>query len=223
MRYFFLPYLLFCFLAAGAQRQPDTSLFRKPAGFLGAVTFSPLALAQIDYTLMAGAEKWISRRFDGTLESGWIFASDFLGREGRQGESGFNIRPGIKYFITPTRRGYLQGQVFYKQVTHRLYDWLQKDVVNGVPSYEQLQDFKYRRKVHGYNLMLGVMVPLNRERKLFLDMYFGLGVRYKWSSIVGEKRSRYPGVNTFLIADFEREGATLPSVPAGFRIFYNLR
>jgi len=222
MRILFLPLCLFYCFNVKAQSNTDTSLFQKPSGPVSAITFSPLALIQLhDFTLMAGAEKWIYRRANLTLDAGWIFASNYFGTDESFGACGFIIRPGIKYFITPTRRGYLQGQFFYKQVTHHIYDWLQKELLNGVPSYEQLQEFKFRRKVHGYHLILGLMLPLKKDRKLFLDWYLGLGVRYKWSSIPREKNSRYPAARQFFV-DNEDEGSTLPSLPFGFRLFFRL-
>ena len=110
-----------------------------------AITFNPSMLLSIDYCFMAGAEYRIKPKMVLALEAGYIFASDKIGNwqnNQNQGQNqkatGFIIRPAIKFFVNEKNTFYFQPQMFYKQVTHHLYDWLGKDVVNGVASYEQL-------------------------------------------------------------------------------------
>ena len=105
--------------------------------------------------------------------------------------------------------------MFYKQVTHHIFDWLGKDVVNGIASYEQLQNFDYRRKITGFNFVSGVLVPLGKSNKTFIDFYLGIGVRNKSASVVGEPRSVYQQRDRIILAG---DNGTFPSLPAGLRL-----
>lgn len=214
----FLPFL-FCGFAATAQTTAKPARVPKLTDYVSGFTFSPLALAQIDNTLMLGAEHEINYRFHLTLEGGWIFHSSYFGagNDVSRNASGFIFRPGAKLFFSSLKQGYFQPQFFYKQVTHTMYDWLEKDVVNGTPSYQQLQEFKFRRKVHGYHGIFGVLRPIGHNERFYMDVYAGLGVRYKWTKVVGEKNSRYNRQGEFFFRN-EEEGAALPSVPFGFRL-----
>lgn len=169
--------LLLCafpFFAKAQRAQPFTQVSN-------AISFNPFALIEIDYTALVGYENKLAPKIFLSTEAGYIFSSGYIGS--RNGSSsngtGFLIRPSVKWFVAENNRFYLQPQIFYKQVTHKVYDWLGKDVVNGVPAYEQLQDFKYRRKIIGFNAVSGFVLPLDHRRKGFIDLYFGIGVRYK--------------------------------------------
>jgi len=155
-----------------------------------------------------------------TGEAGYIFASDYLRNEngGERKASGFIIRPALKFFMNDRSRTYLQPQFFYKQVTHRVYDWLGKEMVDNVASYEQLQNFKYRRKIVGVNVILGTVMPLGL-RNSFVDLYIGLGVRKKTVKVVGEPTSSYQRIPIIGNSDNANEGI-FPSLPAGIRFIY---
>lgn len=188
-----------------------------------AITFSPLALAQIDYTLLAGAEYRLKPRLHLAADAGYIFSSSYL----EQGDSkmrqatGFIFRPGLKYFPSAKENYYVHAQIFYKQVTHSIYDWLDKAVVNGVPTYQQLQDFRYRRKVIGFNAIFGFILPFANSNRLFVDMYLGAGVRQKTFEVVGEKTSRYNNRGWGLWREGQ-ESSVVPSLPMGLRLYLKL-
>jgi hypothetical protein len=221
MRIFLSVFLLPITLVGNAQKSERLSTTQH-LDSTWALTASPLALLQLDYTLMGGAEYRLSPRVKLVADAGWIFASSIYGtEEGAQGASGFIIRPGIKYF--PSRpNNYLQVQLFYKQVTHRLNDWLDKDVDNGVAAYQQMQEFRYRRTALGINFLLGLMRQLGRSKNLFADFYLGAGIRFKGSAVVGEDGSRYEQPGAVIIGDGETN-AVLPSIPGGVRLIFFLR
>lgn len=222
MRRFFLPFL---FLPLFLQAQLDDSFPNQTAKRKNrwALTFSPLALAQIDYTLLAGAEYRLKPRLHVATDVGYIFSSSYLERDGNKMRqaTGFLFRPGLKYFPSAKGNYYLHPQIFYKQVTHAIYDWLDKAVVNGVPTYQQLQDFRYRRKVIGFNAIFGVMLSLGRSDRLYADVYLGAGVRQKTFEVVGEKTSRYNNTGMGLWREGQ-DGSVLPSLPMGVRFYLKL-
>jgi hypothetical protein len=228
MRKIFPAFLLLLFSAAGAQVNIDSTankiLKNNLFDYKTAISFNPFALINVDYTLMAGAEQRLNPKTVLAVEAGYIFASGYIGQRQRNqnlSERGFIIRPALKFFLNDKNSFYLQPQAFYKQVTHHVYDWLGKDVVNGVPSYEQLQNFRYRRKVVGVNAVAGVLVPLDRKGNAYIDFYLGFGVRNKSSKVVGEPHSVYNRRGGILFGD-DADNGTYPSLPGGLRFLFTI-
>jgi len=204
-----------------AKAQKRTHPFTEVAD---ALSFNPFALVEIDFTALFGYEHQLAPELFLSTEAGYIFASSYIAGNGSEDAGtngkGFLIRPSIKWFVSENNRFYLQPQLFYKQVTHKIYDWLGKDAVNGVPAYEQLQEFRYRRKIAGFNAVAGFVLPLDQQRKAYIDLYFGIGVRYKTNQIVGEPRSIYQGL--FIVAFDGDDKGFFPGVPMGIRFVYAL-
>jgi len=182
------------------------------------IGFSPLALAQIDFTLLPTAEIQLSDRLILNGEAGYIFSSLYLNEKSYNAAQGFIARVSPKIFTGHTRRFYLAPQFFYKKVSHRIEDWLGKDVVGGVPSYSQYQRFRYERRIYGTNLTCGVYLPLDRKGRNSLDLYAGLGVRWKKAEVTDVPRAAYRTNIQF----FGDEGLTTASTPIGARLLFAL-
>lgn len=184
-----------------------------------AISINPFTLAEIDYTIMAGFEYRLASKLYMSHEVGYIFASHYVADgESASNGTGFIIRPSVKWFVSENDRFYLQPQVFYKQVTHHMYDWVGKNPVNGVPSYEQLEQFRYRRNISGFNMVAGFVSPIDRKAKGFIDVYFGLGVRNKKSLVVEPNMDYERNFGIFNPTD----DGVFPSMPIGLRIIYAL-
>jgi hypothetical protein len=140
-----------------------------------AINVSPLALVNTDNQLRAGFEYRFSRDWGFAADAGFVFGSYYID-EGTKAR-GFELRPAMRYYHGKYKREYLQVQLFYKMVDYQFHDWLGKDAVNRVPTYERLQDFTYRKKVLSLCFMAGETIPLSDN--LFLDVYGGIGARYK--------------------------------------------
>ena len=210
--------LSFC---AHAQRKKHSFTERLFPENKTAISFNPFALAEIDFTALAGYENRLVPKLYLSTEAGYILASNYIGSDGESSNNGtgFLIRPSLKWFVADNNKFYLQPQIFYKQVTHKMYDWLQKDVVNGVSAYEQLQNFKYRRKIYGLNTVAGFVLPLEQHKKGYIDFYFGLGIRSKKTVIAGEPGSAYQN-SSGMFANMDN--GVFPSVPMGIRIIYSI-
>lgn len=221
MKNIFLLLLLFSFFAQ-AQRKKHSFTEHPFTESKTAISFNPFALAEIDFTALAGYETRLAPRWYLSTEAGYIFASNYIGRTEQSSNdgTGFLIRPSVKWFVADNNKFYLQPQIFYKQVTHKMHDWLGKSVVNGVPAYEQLQDFGYRRKIYGFNTVAGFVLALDQHKNGYMDFYFGLGLRYKKSSIAGEPSSTYQNSDGLF---GNMDNGIFPSVPVGIRIIYVLK
>jgi hypothetical protein len=214
MRKFILPALLFLCSCLQAQEK------KFPVDYKAAIHFNPFALAEIDYTFLAGTEYRLRPNVAMVLEAGYVFASDYIYNANYDPRAtGFLIRPSLRWYHGKRNKFYLQPQLFYKQVTNVKYDWLGKDCVDGVPAYNALQDFRYKRYIAGINAIAGRLLPLGRKEKLLLDLYFGLGVRYKQSAIPGECHSCYAGAGVIDSSE-DPDNGFFPSVPFGLKLIF---
>ncbi len=202
-------------VAASAQKPT-----KPPVIYKKAISFSPLALADMDHTILLTGEYRLNNKLGLVLDAGYIFASDYLSET--QKTWGFNIRPSVRFYYGKRNKAYLQGQAFYKSATYTLHDWIGKDCVDGVPTYEELKNFDYRKKVAGFNIIAGGVLPLSPSHKWLIDLYGGLGFRHKTHHMVNEPNACYNIGDGFLL-DFYQQEITTISVPMGVRITYVLQ
>ncbi len=192
---------------------------KRPVEYQKAVMVNPLMLIGVDFTVAGGYEFRVRPGAVIALEGGYIVGSGYFdnGSDINKSSSGFLFRPSMKFFVNERKNFYLQPQLFYKIVNHKMDDWLGKDCVDDVPAYEERQEFKYRRQAYGFNFIGGVLLP-TRSRLIF-DTYFGLGIRHRELGVVGEPNSCYRVPGMLLIG--EEEG-TYPNVTLGLRLLFRL-
>ncbi len=169
MKNYFAAILLLGCVAAGAQEKKTKLSYSK------AVNISPFALADIDHGVMVGGEYRFAPRMSASLDLAYIFSTNYY--QEAEKTRGFNIRPAFRYYFGKRQHEFLQLQGFYKYVDYGMHGWVGKDCVNGVPSYNELQDYHFRKSVLGVNIMVGDLLPLSE--RAFVDIGVGLGVRFK--------------------------------------------
>lgn len=214
MKTFLLLLSLFVVANVGAQNNKPPVIYKK------AISISPLALADLDHTLLLTGEYRFNNKLALVTDVGYIFASDYIGDEKKTW--GFNFRPSLRMYYGKRNKGYLQAQAFYKMATYTLYDWVGKDCVNGVPSYEKQMEFDYRKKVTGFNIIAGGVLPISKSHQWLIDLYGGLGFRYKTHQMVDEKNTCY-NLNSGMFLDLYGDELTTLSVPMGLRLTYVLK
>jgi hypothetical protein len=198
----------FCFLTSQSQNAKSPVVYKK------AVSINPLALLDVDHTLMVTGEYRLKYNMALLADVGYVFFSDYL--IDAKKAVGFHIKPAIRFYHGKRNKGYFQVQPFHKMVTYTLHDWIGKECVNGVPSYDELKDFQFRKNVSGLNLVAGTLLPLGRGKWLF-DLYGGLGFRYKKQQVINEPNSCYNLGGTFGLNIFEEEVTSL-NIPMGLRL-----
>lgn len=170
-----------------------------------------------DENASLGAEYKFAPHWSAGSDVAYIFSSEYL-PDGKKA-NGFIVRPFLRFYPHVERRGYFEVQLHYKYASYQLTDWLGKDVVNGVPSYEEYSTFHFIKKAMGIHLNAGTSANLTRDKKLRLEFYIGLGVRFK---------KQYADKGAFL-----REKGLFPElyqphyatvvVPMGMRLVYDLK
>jgi hypothetical protein len=164
-----------------------------------------------------GAERRISGRLSLALDAGYIVHSQRFHDIGRS--SGFIIRPAVRYFPEKSRI-FLEAEVHYKQHTHHIHDWIGRDVVAGVPAYQEYKEFRLRKQVIGPHFKFGTLIPVNN--RFWFEFYVGVGIHFRKYSVVGEKNVVYT-FNQDLQTVTTGDSKTLVAVPVGWRILYRLR
>lgn len=153
-----------------------------------AVNVSPISLADMDNTAMVGGEYRFKNHLSVLADVGYVFYTSYI--EEAKKTRGFNIRPAIRIYYGRSMARYFQVQAGYKHVNYSVHDWVNKEVVNGVPSYQQQQDFTYRKQVAALSFMIGRMILLGSD-DWFADVYMGLGLRYRKLGVAGEEDFSY--------------------------------
>jgi len=179
-----------------------------------------------DFNVSIGGEKRLNKRWSATMDAGYIFGSLYYGKTNRT--TGIILRPGVRLYLVKHTNLYYELQFHYKGVRYNVIDWLDKDLVNNVPAYEEHKTFQVRRRVYGGHILFGGRMLSFRNTRLSMEAYFGLGFRYKEEWLPREEpNSGYMTGPNMLIRQslFATRKSTqvLPSLPFGFRFVYAIR
>lgn len=210
--------LLLAVLAGNAQSKTRREL-RADTGKLY-LRFNPLGVIDpFDGNITFGAEYRFNDTWSATLDAGAILYSAYFNHTKQA--AGLLLRPGIRVYPTEYKDFFIDLQFHYKTVTYQIRDWLQKDVVASVATYEEYKVFKYKKKVVGGHIMAGYRDYFTRNRRFYIEAYAGVGIHYKEESLYEEPNSRYD--MGFRINNSDNGKYVLPALPVGVRIVYLLR
>ena len=170
-----------------------------------------------DENASLGGEYKFDAHWSAGSDVGYIFNSEYLSDSKRT--QGFMVRPFIRFYPNIERRGYYEVQVHYKYVSYELTDWLGKDVVDGIPSYEEYTTFHFIKKAWGFHVNAGSSANLSRNKSLRIEYYIGLGVRFKKQYANKGTYSRQKG---FFIELYNPQ-YTMVVLPMGMRLVYDLK
>lgn len=177
---------------------------------------NPLGLLDpVDYNVSFGAEYRYAENRAVTLDAGYIYFTNY---EVNCSTTGFIFRPGIRQYFGKRKELFVEGQLHYKNVTYHIDDWLGKEAVNGVASYEEYKHFKYKKQTMGLQCMIGVCDRFI-SRRLLIEAYIGVGIRYKKEGLYHEPNSVYEEGG--ILNDFNNK--FFPVLPGGLRVIYHLR
>lgn len=215
MRGFITFSLLIMFVAEIKAQKFSDSLFSTTSF----IRFNPLGLVDVnDLNVSFGAEKRFSEKSSVALDLGYIFYDEKFRYQGRT--HGIILRPAYRFFPGESLF-FVEAELHYKLVTHRITDWVGRGVVNDVPAYFQYTRFRLRKEVLGIHVKAGRQYYLSD--KIWLELYLGIGVHFRKYRIANHPDWQYE-----LGGDFPRRATVmnrtdvLPAVPGGVRILYRL-
>lgn len=210
--------LLLCVTTLAAAAQKNS---KPPVVYKKAISISPFALADMDHNLLLTGEYRLKPKVALLADVGYIFASEYM--SSIKGTWGFNFRPAVRLYYGKRNKGYLQAQAFYKMANYTLNDWVGKNCVEGVPAYEEQKEFDYRKEVAGFNIIAGVVLPLSPSHKWLVDLYGGLGFRYKKHHLVNSEPNSCYNLSNGGLFDFQQDDVAMPNLPLGVRLTYVLQ
>ncbi len=171
--------------------------------------FNIMGLADVlDQNLSVGIEHKFRQQWSVGTDVAYIFNSFYFNEA--KGTNGIIARPFIRYYFVPNKRPFIEAQLHYKLANYKLEDWVPRNVVNGVPAYEEFTRFTYRKQAAGIHFNFGSNDPLTRNKKLWIEYYGGVGFRYKWNQAVGEEYEMAEGIFARHRTDKTYTGIALP-------------
>lgn len=207
----FLPSIVFC--QQKLTEQPPVPPFTIRFNLFGLVDV-------LDGNLSAGLEYSIKPRISITADLAGVLYSTYLAENKRA--LGYIVKPALRYYLSPNRRGFIESGFFYKRVGYQMTDWLQRGVVNGsVGTYEEYRSFIYRKRVLEYHINGGIRARLNEAQTLWLEAYLGLSIRMKWQDIKNLPDASF-GRNVSGFTSIRSDYAVLPGAPFGVRLAYTI-
>jgi len=188
--------------------------------------FQPIGLADVlDGNFTVGGEYRFSDNWSVTMDAGYIFYSKY--QPHGETASGFLLRAGLRKYAGKKKDYWFDLQFHYKEVMYRVNDWIQRDVVDGASSYEELTKFRFRKQVYGVHLMGGGREFLTKDHRLFLEIVAGVGIHYKVTGAYGEANSLYEDPFALTVnADNNLKTpakAVVPALPFTIRVVFKLR
>ncbi|OQP49271.1 hypothetical protein [Niastella populi] len=213
-------FFLFALLAAtgGRAQQKVKRALKEDTGKLY-LRFNPLGpIDPWDGNITPGAEYRFNDTWAATLDAGAILYSAYFGHT--KMATGFLLRPGIRMYPGRSKDFFIDMQFHYKEVTYQIRNWLEKDVVANVASYEEYKLFKYKKQVMGGRVMVGVRNYFAGNPRLYMEAYVGLGIHYKVEGLHNEPGSQF-NRPWRIISDNPKQ--TLPAFPLGVRFIYKIR
>jgi hypothetical protein len=189
--------------------------------------FSPLALARLKHnTVLFGFEKKLKGNYSIGADAGYIFLTTYLFDGTTHKASGFVVRPALRYYVSDKNRFYWEGALTYQLIDEKYNDFLGMNCVNNVPAYFKLTDFSMLRTTADASVRFGGCFNLFKSRKVFLEMFAGVGARYRGYKIKSEPNACYtiPAiVSDRIVNGSSTTNAFSVIAPGGIRLGYVLK
>lgn len=168
-----------------------------------------------DANISIGGEYLFQSHWSAGADAAYIFSGEYF-RKSRH-TRGMIFRPFIRYY--PGNRNFFwQGELHYKSATYQILDWIDRDVVNGLPTYQEYTAFNYIKKVYDFHVIAGRRHNLSKNEKLKLESYFGLGYRWKDQ---GLDKGEYNPPNSFFADLYDPAFNGIVAV-GGIRLTYRI-
>lgn len=224
MKYFLMLLLCTSCMEIAAQQKTNERLTKD---FDLNLRFSPLALARLKHnTVLIGFEKKLKGNFSIGADAGYIFHTTYILDGTSHKANGFVIRPALRYYVTDRNRFYWEGALTYQRIDEKRNDFLGMNCVNEVPAYFKQQDFSLLRTTADASVRFGACFNLFKSNKFFLEMFGGIGARYREFKLKAESNSCY--TMTSLVTEFNLNSSSTTKAfsvifPGGIRLGYMLK
>ncbi len=170
-----------------------------------------------DQNISIGVEYRFNEHWSTGGDVAYIFHSIYLSQS--KTVRGYIIRPFIRYYPDKKRTGFFEAQMHYKFVSYGITDWIDRDIINGVASYQEYTSFHYNKNVYGINIIAGTKENLSQDKKLKIELFMGVGYRHKKQGADEGSYLRQRGNN---ISIYNPKYSTLV-LPMGASLVYDIK
>lgn len=182
------------------------------------VRFNLLGIADVlDENFCIGLEHRFHPNWAIGADAGWIFFSRYISQS--KGANGVLARPFIRYYPSKNGGGFIEAELHYKYVSYKIQDWVGREPVNNIPTYQEYTTFHYKKNAAGIHIKGGFQADIGRDGKFKLELTGGVGVRWKWQGVKDALYNRQIG-NGGNIYSPKYFG---PVVPMNMRLLYVLQ
>lgn len=130
---------------------------------------------------------------------------------------GFILKPTYKFFFNNSQNGFIEFDCFWKKLHTPQTRWLERDVVNGVPTYYELENYTLEKDVLGLNFKVGAKNSFFNNL-FFVETYIGVGFRSVYRKIA-EHPNEVITVRTAFFGDAKTTNKYWGlSIPLGVRL-----
>jgi hypothetical protein len=170
-----------------------------------------------DENFSVGGEYRFAEHWSAGSDVAYIFTSEYLSQS--KSSHGVIIRPFIRFYPENGRNGFFEMGLHYKHVDYRITDWIGKNIVNGIPTYEKYETFSFIKNAYEVNFKAGTAANLSRNKKWRLEFYGGLGVRFKKQHSQNGSYTRHRNLFTSIYGP----GYSTIVIPMGMRLVHDLK
>jgi hypothetical protein len=195
------------------------------------LTLNPFSFIEQDAGFTPGIGYAVTDKLSLLTDAGLIFYNPFI--ENSRGDNvtnflaGYKIKPEFRFYpkAGPHNKGFFIGaELLYKHVRYNRYDGVQVTDNMGNIAYTNYSGYKIKKDVYGGSIKVGVRTYFNKNYRLGMDLFFGLGARVKNFAVrdlpPGGSFDRSFFSNRFL-NPYWQEGPAV-SLPCGAKLIYRL-
>ncbi len=180
--------------------------------------FNFLGIADVlDENFSVGIEHRFHPNWAIGTDVGWIFFSRYISQS--KGANGVLARPFIRYYPRKNGGGFIEAELHYKYVSYKIEDWVGREPVNNIPTYQEYAAFHYKKNAAGIHIIGGFQADLGRDGKFKLELTAGIGVRWKWQGVKDAIYNRPIGSG----GNIYEANYFGPVVPMNVRLLYLLK
>lgn len=179
---------------------------------------NPLGLLDFnDHNISIGAEYRFKPAWSVSADIAYIFDASI---EDLQRTRGYIFRPAVRKYYGRQLNSFFEAELHYKYVSYTMEGWVDRNVVNNTPAFEQYIRYHLIKKVVGLQVKAGAQEILVKDR-LLIEIYAGVGIRAKWHDTDLPPNSNIRATRT-LANDLDKKSSIAPAIPSGIRLLFRL-
>ena len=195
------------------------------------MSVNPFSFLEPDAGFTPGISIKLGKKFSLLSDFGFIFYSTFSNsltssNGATNTQTGYKLTPELRYYFKEydIQKGFfISVNAFYKHVGYMRYDGIRVFDHNGNFVYTSYEGYKIIKDVFGGGIKMGSRIYFNKNYKLGIDVYGGMGVRNKEFAL----RDLPPGgsfdrnfFGSSLFNTYWQDGG-LPDLQLGFKLIWN--